>query len=66
MVEPRHLSRTSRHSSTPYVQAVNVIPWDKHLRDAANLDFKDLRRRTQLAYIDLAAEHAGGFADAVI
>lgn len=49
---------------SPYVQAVKVIPWDKHLRDAATLDFEVLRRRTQLAYIELAAELAGGFARA--
>jgi hypothetical protein len=48
----------------PYVQAVKVIPWDRHLRDAATLDFGALRRRTQLAYIALAAELASGFAQA--
>jgi MinD-like ATPase involved in chromosome partitioning or flagellar assembly len=48
----------------PYVQAVKVIPWDRHLRDAATLDFEALRRHTQLAYIDLAAELASGFANA--
>jgi hypothetical protein len=46
------------------VQAVKVIPWDRHLRDAATLDFDALRRPTKLAYIDLAAELAGGFANA--
>jgi MinD-like ATPase involved in chromosome partitioning or flagellar assembly len=49
---------------SPYVQAVKVIPWDRHLRDAATLDFDALRRPTKLAYIDLAAELAGGFANA--
>jgi MinD-like ATPase involved in chromosome partitioning or flagellar assembly len=47
---------------SPYVQAVKVIPWDQHLRDAATLEFAELRRRTQLAYIELAAELARGFA----
>ena len=45
----------------PYVQAVKVVPWDRHLRDAPTLDFDALRRRTQLAYIELAAELAAGF-----
>lgn len=49
---------------SPYVQAVKVIPWDRHLRDAATLDFEALHRRTQLAYIELAAELASGFAAA--
>jgi MinD-like ATPase involved in chromosome partitioning or flagellar assembly len=49
---------------SPYVQAVKVIPWDRHLRDAATLDFGALRKHTQLAYIDLAAELAGGFSHA--
>jgi MinD-like ATPase involved in chromosome partitioning or flagellar assembly len=47
-----------------YVQAVTVIPWDRHLRDAATLDFEALHRRTRLAYIELAAELASGFAAA--
>jgi MinD-like ATPase involved in chromosome partitioning or flagellar assembly len=45
----------------PHVQAVKVIPFDKHLRDAVTLDFEALRPRTQLAYIELAAELATGF-----
>ncbi|MBV9088296.1 MAG: MinD/ParA family protein [Mycobacteriaceae bacterium] len=48
----------------PYVQSVKVIPWDPHLRDAVTLDFEALRPRTQLAYIELAAELATGFSTA--
>lgn len=43
------------------VHSVKTVPWDAHLRDAATLDFPALRRRTQLAFIELAAELAGGF-----
>ena len=50
----------------PYVQAVNVIPFDKHLRDGVTLDFDALRRRTQLAYLELAAELATGFGTAPV
>ena len=49
------------HTLGSRVHAVKTIPWDAHLRDAATLDFAALRRRTQLALIDLAAELAGGF-----
>lgn len=41
---------------------VKTIPWDRHLRDGAVLDFEALRRRTQLAYIEVAARLAQGFA----
>jgi MinD-like ATPase involved in chromosome partitioning or flagellar assembly len=40
---------------------VKTIPWDGHLRDGAVLDFEALRRRTQLAYIEVAAWLARGF-----
>jgi MinD-like ATPase involved in chromosome partitioning or flagellar assembly len=40
---------------------VKTIPWDRHLRDGAVLDFEALRRRTQLAYIEVAAWLAQGF-----
>jgi MinD-like ATPase involved in chromosome partitioning or flagellar assembly len=43
------------------VHSVKTVPWDAHLRDAPTLDFPALRRRTQLAFIELAAELAGGF-----
>jgi MinD-like ATPase involved in chromosome partitioning or flagellar assembly len=43
------------------VHSVQTIPWDAHLRDSATLDFPALRRPTQLALIELAAELAGGF-----
>jgi MinD-like ATPase involved in chromosome partitioning or flagellar assembly len=43
------------------VHSVKTIPWDAHLRDAVTLDFPALRRRTQLALMELAAELAGGF-----
>jgi MinD-like ATPase involved in chromosome partitioning or flagellar assembly len=43
---------------------VKTIPWDGHLRDGAVLDFEALRRRTQLAYIEVAAWLAQGFATA--
>jgi MinD-like ATPase involved in chromosome partitioning or flagellar assembly len=43
------------------VHSVKTIPWDVHLRDSATLDFPALRRRTRLAFIELAAELAGGF-----
>jgi MinD-like ATPase involved in chromosome partitioning or flagellar assembly len=48
----------------PQVGAVKSVPFDKHLRDGAVLDFGALRRRTQLAYIDLAAWLAQGFSRA--
>ncbi|TDO06493.1 MinD-like ATPase involved in chromosome partitioning or flagellar assembly [Mycobacterium sp. BK086] len=51
-----------RNSLGPRVGAVTTIPWDAHLRDSAVLDFEALRRRTQLAYIALAAWLAQGFA----
>jgi MinD-like ATPase involved in chromosome partitioning or flagellar assembly len=53
-----------RNSLGPRVGAVTTIPWDCHLRDSAVLDFDALRRRTQLAYIKLAAWLAQGFATA--
>jgi MinD-like ATPase involved in chromosome partitioning or flagellar assembly len=43
------------------VHAVKTIPWDAHLRDTVTLDFPALRRRTQLALLELAAELAAGF-----
>ena len=43
------------------VHSVKTIPWDVHLRDSATLDVPALRRRTRLAFIELAAELAGGF-----
>jgi MinD-like ATPase involved in chromosome partitioning or flagellar assembly len=46
------------------VQSVKTVPWDVHLRDTATLDFPALRRRTQLAFVELAAELAGGFSSA--
>jgi MinD-like ATPase involved in chromosome partitioning or flagellar assembly len=53
-----------RNSLGPRVGAVKIIPWDAHLRDGAVLDFDALRRSTRLAYIDLAAWLAQGFATA--
>ena len=53
-----------RERLEPRVGAVKLIPFDKHLRDGAELDFGALRRRTQLAYIDLAAWLAQGFTTA--
>jgi MinD-like ATPase involved in chromosome partitioning or flagellar assembly len=46
------------------VHSVKTVPWDVHLRDAATLDFPALHRRTQLAFVELAAELAGGFPSA--
>ncbi|OBJ91075.1 MinD/ParA family ATP-binding protein [Mycobacterium asiaticum] len=43
------------------VRTVKTIPWDPHLRDAATLDYAALRKNTQLAFLDLAAEMATGF-----
>lgn len=43
------------------VGGTTMIPWDPHLRDSAQLDFPALRRRTQLAYIELAAWLSQGF-----
>ncbi len=43
------------------VHSVKTIPWDVHMRDAVTLDFSALQRRTRLAFMDLAAELAGGF-----
>ncbi|SOJ57041.1 ESX-1 secretion-associated protein EspI [Mycobacterium simulans] len=45
----------------PRVRSVKVIPWDPHLRDADTLDFPALRKRTKLAFLELAAELAEGF-----
>jgi len=52
------------NSLAPRVGTVKTIPWDKHLRDAAEFDFDALQRRTQLAFIDLAATLADGFTTA--
>jgi MinD-like ATPase involved in chromosome partitioning or flagellar assembly len=51
-----------RNSLGPRVGELKTIPWDRHLRDGAVLDFEALRRRTQLAYIEVAAWLAQGFA----
>jgi MinD-like ATPase involved in chromosome partitioning or flagellar assembly len=48
----------------PRVGGMTMIPYDKHLRDSAELDFDALRTRTQLAYVELAAWLAQGFATA--
>ena len=53
-----------RERLEPRVGAVKLIPFDKHLRDGAELDFGALRRKTQLAYVDLAAWLAQGFSTA--
>nr|WP_038582380.1 MinD/ParA family protein [Mycobacterium marinum] len=45
----------------PRVRSVKTIPWDPHLRDADTLDFAALRKRTRLAFLELAAELAEGF-----
>jgi MinD-like ATPase involved in chromosome partitioning or flagellar assembly len=50
-----------RNSLGQRVGNVQTIPWDRHLRDGAVLDFEALRRRTQLAYIEVAAWLAQGF-----
>lgn len=51
-----------RNSLGLRVGEVKTIPWDRHLRDGAVLDFEALRRRTQLAYREVAAWLAQGFA----
>jgi MinD-like ATPase involved in chromosome partitioning or flagellar assembly len=51
-----------RERLEPRVGGVTLIPYDKHLRDSAELDFDALRDRTQLAYLELAAWLAQGFA----
>jgi MinD-like ATPase involved in chromosome partitioning or flagellar assembly len=43
------------------VRSVHVIPWDPHLRDGADLDYGALRKRTRLAFMELAADLAHGF-----
>lgn len=43
------------------VRSVHIIPWDPHLRDGADLDYGALRKRTRLAFMELAAELAKGF-----
>ena len=40
------------------------MPWDPHLRDAPTLDFPALRKDTQEALMELAAELSEGFATA--
>jgi MinD-like ATPase involved in chromosome partitioning or flagellar assembly len=51
-----------RERLEPRVGGVTLIPFDKHLRDGAELDFDALRTPTQRAYIQLAAWLAQGFA----
>jgi MinD-like ATPase involved in chromosome partitioning or flagellar assembly len=53
-----------RERLEPRVGGVAFIPFDKHLRDSAELDFDALRTRTRRAYIELAAWLAQGFATA--
>jgi MinD-like ATPase involved in chromosome partitioning or flagellar assembly len=53
-----------RERLEPRVGGVTLIPFDKHLRDSAELDFDALRPRTRGAYIELAAWLAQGFATA--
>jgi MinD-like ATPase involved in chromosome partitioning or flagellar assembly len=62
--EDKKFVTSVRNSLGPRVGTVTTIPWDAHLRDGATLDFDALRRRTQLAYIELAAWLAEGFATA--
>lgn len=50
-----------RQSFEPRVGAVKTVPFDKHLRDGAVLDFDALERTTQLAFIEIAAWLAEGF-----
>jgi hypothetical protein len=53
-----------RERLEPRVGGMTLIPFDKHLRDSAELDFDALRTRTQRSYIELAAWLAQGFATA--
>jgi MinD-like ATPase involved in chromosome partitioning or flagellar assembly len=53
-----------RERLEPRVGGVTLVPFDKHLRDSAELDFDALRPRTRGAYIELAAWLAQGFATA--
>jgi MinD-like ATPase involved in chromosome partitioning or flagellar assembly len=53
-----------RERLEPRVGGVTLIPFDKHLRDGAELDFDALRPRTRGAYVELAAWLAQGFATA--
>ncbi|MBN3459464.1 hypothetical protein JNN96_36115 [Mycobacterium sp. DSM 3803] len=57
---PKFLA-TVKQSFEPRVGAVKTVPFDKHLRDAAVLDFEALQRPTQLALIEIAAWLAEGF-----
>ena len=50
-----------RQSFEPRVGAVKTVPFDKHLRDGAVLDFDALARATQLAFIEIAAWLSEGF-----
>jgi MinD-like ATPase involved in chromosome partitioning or flagellar assembly len=43
------------------VRSVHMIPWDPHLRDGAELDYGALRKKTRLAFMELAADLAQGF-----
>lgn len=43
------------------VGAVTMVPFDRHLRDGADLNFDALRRQTRLSYIEIAAWLAQGF-----
>jgi MinD-like ATPase involved in chromosome partitioning or flagellar assembly len=53
-----------RERLEPRVGGMTFIPFDKHLRDGAELDFDALRTPTRRAYIKLAAWLASGFATA--
>ncbi len=60
---PKLLSHVNQTFSKR-VKAVLTVPWDPHLRDAPTLDFPALRKDTQEALMELAAELSEGFATA--
>ena len=57
----KHFEAHIRETVGNRVRTVHTIPWDPHLRDGADLDYAALRKRTRLAFMELAADLAHGF-----
>jgi MinD-like ATPase involved in chromosome partitioning or flagellar assembly len=57
----KHFEAHIRETVGNRVRSVHTIPWDPHLRDGADLDYGALRKRTRLAFMELAADLAHGF-----
>ena len=57
----KHFEAHIRETVGNRVRSVHTVPWDPHLRDGADLDYPALRKRTRLAFMELAADLAQGF-----